>query len=152
MFCPVCRDEYRPGFTRCATCDVELVPALGQAARPVAQASVPRPSRTPAAPVSMIEYCGFESLEDARGARDVLRQAGIRNEIVIRDGPDSHEEFWLHVDRDRFAQAAALLGFDEATHESHETDDSTFQCGECGAEVASEESFCPKCGARFEES
>jgi hypothetical protein len=27
MFCPVCGDEYRPGFTRCADCDVELTDA-----------------------------------------------------------------------------------------------------------------------------
>jgi hypothetical protein len=25
MFCPECRAEYRPGFTRCADCEVELV-------------------------------------------------------------------------------------------------------------------------------
>ena len=25
MFCPECRVEYRPGFTRCSDCDVELV-------------------------------------------------------------------------------------------------------------------------------
>ncbi|HTQ12207.1 MAG TPA: DUF2007 domain-containing protein [Fimbriimonadaceae bacterium] len=24
MFCPVCGDEYRPGFSRCSDCDVEL--------------------------------------------------------------------------------------------------------------------------------
>lgn len=28
MFCPHCRAEYRPGFLRCADCDVPLVPAL----------------------------------------------------------------------------------------------------------------------------
>jgi hypothetical protein len=28
MFCPVCRTEYRPGFTRCADCDVDLVAQL----------------------------------------------------------------------------------------------------------------------------
>jgi hypothetical protein len=28
MFCPVCRAEYRPGFTRCSDCDVELVERL----------------------------------------------------------------------------------------------------------------------------
>lgn len=30
MFCPECRAEYRPGFTRCSDCDVELVPAIPQ--------------------------------------------------------------------------------------------------------------------------
>lgn len=28
MFCPVCRAEYRPGFTRCTDCDVDLVAEL----------------------------------------------------------------------------------------------------------------------------
>jgi hypothetical protein len=27
-FCPKCRYEYRPGFTRCADCDVDLVDKL----------------------------------------------------------------------------------------------------------------------------
>lgn len=30
MFCPQCRVEYRPGFTRCSDCDVPLVPSLPQ--------------------------------------------------------------------------------------------------------------------------
>ena len=28
MFCPKCRTEYRPGFTRCADCGVELTETL----------------------------------------------------------------------------------------------------------------------------
>src|ERR1700674_3116451 len=28
MFCPECKAEYRPGFTRCADCDVDLVANL----------------------------------------------------------------------------------------------------------------------------
>lgn len=31
MFCPQCETEYREGFTRCADCDVALVPELGSA-------------------------------------------------------------------------------------------------------------------------
>ena len=156
MFCPACRDEFRPGFTHCAACGVELVETLDPNSQPAPPPSAARAPRHAAGPVSMIEYCGFVSLEEARGARDRLRHDGIRSDIVIRDGPEPHEraggpaeEYWLRVERDRFAQATALLGFDEATHEA---DDSTFQCGECGAEVAAEESFCPKCGSRFEEA
>jgi len=29
-FCPTCHCEYRPGFTRCTDCDVELVDSLPQ--------------------------------------------------------------------------------------------------------------------------
>ncbi len=28
MYCPKCRTEYRRGFTKCADCEVELVPEL----------------------------------------------------------------------------------------------------------------------------
>lgn len=31
MFCPNCQAEYRPGFTRCADCEVDLVESLDQA-------------------------------------------------------------------------------------------------------------------------
>jgi hypothetical protein len=30
MFCPVCRDEFRPGFSRCPDCDVPLVVRLAE--------------------------------------------------------------------------------------------------------------------------
>jgi hypothetical protein len=33
-YCPTCRAEHRPGFTRCAECDVELVDALPAEAAP----------------------------------------------------------------------------------------------------------------------
>jgi len=30
MYCPECRAEYRPGFTRCSDCDVDLIEELSQ--------------------------------------------------------------------------------------------------------------------------
>ena len=40
MFCPVCRAEYRPGFTRCSDCDVGLIHE-----RPEPGFPVPTPKR-----------------------------------------------------------------------------------------------------------
>lgn len=167
MFCPVCRDEFRPGFTRCANCDVDLVERLD--AEPPPPPPPPtaggragnvfggnRPSASPAPVlVQMAEYCGFLSLDEARDARDRLRREAIRSEIVIREPPGTgvetapQEEYWLRVERERYRQASAILGFDEAESESGEA--GTLSCGECGADVAAEEAFCPKCGARFED-
>ncbi len=39
MFCPVCRAEYREGFTRCSSCEAELVDALPQVETPASSAS-----------------------------------------------------------------------------------------------------------------
>ena len=99
--------------------------------------------------VPMTEYCGFLTLDEARDARGLLKAKTIRSEIVIREISDSsEEEYWLRVERDRYREVFALLGFDE--HESNAYDD-TFSCAECGHEIAAAESFCPKCGARFED-
>src|SRR5713101_2557934 len=40
MFCPECKAEYRPGFTRCADCDVDLVDQLPTAPSPEPYESV----------------------------------------------------------------------------------------------------------------
>jgi hypothetical protein len=45
MFCPVCRLEYRPGFTKCSDCDVELVENLdGIASSDAQQENLEAPS------------------------------------------------------------------------------------------------------------
>jgi hypothetical protein len=150
MFCPRCTDEFRSGFTRCASCDVDLVDSLAGVeiatveARPTHDTASGQPALVP-----MTEYCGFLTLDEAREARGLLKEKTIRSEIVIRERSDSsEEEYWLRVERDRYREVFALLGFDE--HESNAYDD-TFACAECGHDVAAAESFCPKCGARFED-
>jgi len=103
-----------------------------------------------AAPVSLVDFCGFLSLDDAREARARLRAVGIRTEITIRDalGAPDEDEHWLRVDRDRMQQVVAELGYEPA-----ESDESAegFQCDACGAAVVGDAAKCPKCGARFED-
>jgi hypothetical protein len=154
MFCPICKDEFRPGFTRCASCDVTLIDSLEGAMDDGPAGPRSRPAPAVQLYVPMAEYCGFLGLEEARDARDRLKQERIRSEIVIRESPGSlnadvvEEEYWLRVERDRRKDAVKHLGFD--TVESGAPDE-TFSCGECGAEVLSEASACPKCGVRFED-
>src|ERR1017187_6763951 len=63
VFCPVCRDEYREGFTRCSDCDVALVEAL------------PSISETVPIETATVLETGDQSLIVV--ARSVLESAGI---------------------------------------------------------------------------
>ena len=68
MFCPQCRVEYRPGFTHCADCDVDLVSALPQDEKPT---SSERPSGSLRTLWEGEDLALYESLLDA------LEAAGI---------------------------------------------------------------------------
>ena len=69
MFCPQCRVEYRPGFTHCADCDVDLVPSLSRPEKPSLNAP-------PSGSLQILwegeDLALFENLLDA------LEAAGIR--------------------------------------------------------------------------
>ncbi len=69
MFCPQCRVEYRPGFTRCSDCDVDLVPTLPQAEQGT---SSERPSGSLQILWEGEDLALFENLLDG------LESAGIR--------------------------------------------------------------------------
>jgi len=80
MFCPQCNAEYRPGFTRCSDCDVDLV----QDARHLALAG-----KTTVEPGDPNEdpYCSFWKGQDARVLAElceVLEQAEIPYKTVYR--------------------------------------------------------------------
>jgi len=150
MFCPECRDEYRPGFTKCATCDVALVPSL-DAQGP----SVPAPVLADATPEEALAvFCGFLTLDEARHARDRVRGAKLPADILIRETPGAaagatvHEEFWLRVRPRDFAIMEGLIGFEPAASAGA---DDTFGCSACGATVHATDDACPGCGLRFEE-
>jgi len=154
MFCPSCECEFRAGFERCEGCGVDLVEKLGDSnVAPAVEKTDPTGGADVPLVVSMAEYCAFLALEEAREARDQLREQGIRSEIVIRETPESlrgaplEEEFWLRVEAAKLKNVQATLGYATAD----EPEDSTFACGACGAQVSDAEDRCPQCGARFDE-
>jgi hypothetical protein len=150
MFCPKCKDEFRPGFTRCAGCGVDLVDDLSQVEPSAEELGAACAS---AACGPMVDYCGFLDLDEARKARDNLRRELIRSEIVIREAADSamdrhiKEEYWLRVEHDRYRACSEILGYDRVENDHEES----FNCSNCGTLVAEHETACPKCGARFED-
>jgi hypothetical protein len=148
MYCPVCKCEFREGFTRCDSCDVDLVPELG----PEKPAAASRALRG-----SLVDYCGFLSLGDAREARDRLRRERVQSEIVIRDlaGEDpwspAKEEYWIRVPSDAVRAVTTILGdgLDEEPAAGSDSDEAA-ACSECNQLVSAEEAFCPHCGAKFD--
>lgn len=151
MFCPVCKSEYRSGFTRCEPCDVDLVDRVEPVEAGVRSSGI----GSPPASGPMTDYCGFLSLDEAYAARDLLRVKSIRSEIVIREPADSdlaalpRNEYWLRVPADAYKSAATVLGFDPV-QDSGVDEGGSLSCSECGETVGNDEVFCPHCGARFE--
>ncbi len=149
MFCPECRDEYRPGFTRCATCDLDLVESLETSA----PAHKPAPAIVSEIAVDepMANLCGFLSIDEARDAREKVRQASLPVEILIRDivGDDGavQEEYWLRARPKDFRVVAGLVGYAPPTTEHAEDE---FTCSACGATVRASDDACPGCGLGFE--
>lgn len=151
MVCPVCHDEYRPGFTRCATCNVDLVESVEAAPPPKKPAAV---LTEVAADEATVNFCGFLSLEEARQARDKVRAQRLRAEILICEPPGARlaepvkEEYWLRVTPHDFRAVAAIIGFEPG---GVAEGDESFLCSACGATVHSSDAECPGCGLRFEE-
>jgi hypothetical protein len=82
MICPECKAEYRPGFTRCADCDVDLVweqPEQAASSPNYAQAQPGDPNEDP--------FCSFWKGDDPRihaELCEVLDEAGIAHNTVFR--------------------------------------------------------------------
>jgi len=80
MFCPVCRMEYRLGFTRCADCGAELVPALppeGGPAEPIAPFPSLLSERTLPDGVPLVPVLESSDQAVILAAKSVLEGAGI---------------------------------------------------------------------------
>ena len=152
MFCPVCRDQFRAGFTRCEGCAADLVEQLDSGTD--TGAGSPAGSLAPDMSGAKADYCGFLDMEEALASRDLLWDNGLASEVVVRPahgcrpGQPLQEEFWLRVPAKQVQAVAGLLGFHEAEEDMDrlETDPSS-PCPGCGAMLPDEERFCPHCGA-----
>jgi len=91
MYCPQCKAEYRPGFTRCADCDVDLVwelPKSGIVARYTDEWGHEHDT-VPGEPGDPNEdpFCSFWKGEDPRVHAElcsVLDEAGVPHHTVFR--------------------------------------------------------------------
>jgi hypothetical protein len=153
MFCPGCKCEFRPSFTRCASCDEDLVESLEGIEQKTPDVPVRGHEPVAAVHVSMAEVCGFLDLGEARQARDRLHQNGIPGEIVIRASPETPatgavvEEFWLRADAKQIRQAVTLIDQEPEPADAG----GSFKCSHCSHPVREQESFCASCGMRFTE-
>ena len=71
-FCPNCQSEYRPGFTRCRDCDVDLVASLPQAEEGIKTA------------IELVDVATFLDLPQAQMVRELLEENGIAT-ILLSD-------------------------------------------------------------------
>ncbi|MGB2662716.1 MAG: hypothetical protein WAK48_01855 [Candidatus Acidiferrum sp.] len=89
MFCPRCGAEYRPGFTHCADCDVNLVWELPKHAIEMRQTGDDGEYRVAGGPGDPNEdpFCSFWKGDDPRVHAElcgVLEEAGIPHNTVYR--------------------------------------------------------------------
>ena len=160
MICPRCKHEYRAGFTRCATCHVDLVDedSLPQSRDPEPLHSHTRSTMDANTIAELLPFCGFLTLDEARSAREQLRESGIPADILIREvetDQETLEEYWIRVPRRRFAEVSDVLHEEPAQAEEKEGNGEVhqgevFSCSACGEDVEGDADVCPHCGARFD--
>ena len=158
LFCPECRSEYLPTASRCAQCDVDLVPEHALSGADAAQ-EMP--------PASELVCIRAASLGWVRGLSERLAEAGISHRLEaatddLEDGsrrrPGVNLPYGVYVREENVAlatrvdaeharaqipdldiEAAAVVG---SALEEAESDG----CPACGAALGPADEECPDCG------
>jgi hypothetical protein len=112
MFCPQCRVEYRPGFTRCTDCDVDLEHEL-----PLARTeSFESRQDTPPGENEEDPFCSFWKGDDSRLHAElcsVLDEAGIPHKTVRRQDHlfnlNNYPAFQIGIPFSSFEKAEAAV-------------------------------------------
>jgi hypothetical protein len=103
MFCPQCRAEYRPGFTHCSDCDVDLVERLSEQ-EPGSDAAVPQGH-------SRIAYSTDEQKDCVSVCRG-LQAAGIPFEVLQQSRQflkSVERRFRIYVPSDSYSRAEEVI-------------------------------------------
>jgi hypothetical protein len=118
MFCPKCKAEYRPGFTRCSDCDVDLVEALPK--EPFVDCAVVWRSSDKS---DCVEAC--RELDDAGLDYDVLQVAlGPARDM------DVERRYEIRVSRWDVDRAKEVLGTTSTVEASQIVDQEAFELPE----------------------
>jgi len=148
-FCPVCLCEYREGFTRCNTCDVELVDHLEE------EMDLSEESIQKALEGSELVSITRGELEVVKETRDLLSSRRVASLIVDDDKtktpPGMPPRVSLVVSKDDVEKAAKILGdkFQSMVEEEGHAGNKELSydtCPGCGAKVAETAEECPECG------
>lgn len=150
MFCPECRSEYRPGFTHCPTCNVDLVPQLQDppAELPLEETDL----RTVFVTLNSSEASLVKSLLEGSG----LSVALLDDNLSRMDPPAAimiggikvtvpkHEEKLAHEILEEYRGRA---GQDPGQGQDNASENEEYRCIRCRNLMESETTVCAKCGA-----
>lgn len=148
-FCPVCQCEFREGFTRCNTCEADLVECLSEEAL-LSEEAIRKSLE------------GKELIVVTRGVldailetRDLLSSKRVPSLVVedeeAKPQPGHPKRMALVVGKDSLEAAAKALG--ENFHLMVEREGLTLQgnsrydvCPACGTSIPETAEECPECG------
>ena len=149
LFCPQCESEFVPSATRCAECDVALVPESELGAAPVDEMP----------PIEELVCVRAASLGWAQGLSERLAAAGISHRIEVahddeEDGsvrrPGANLPYGVYVlpvDATGAAEVdAAFTEYQIPDMPTEGGDVSDDACPACGTQITPETAECPECG------
>ena len=106
MFCPVCKVEYRDGFTRCSDCDVALVDHLPTES-PADDRDAPRDADGRELLWSGVDSNAYDAIRDALDAARVAHKDTSQEFGLLQNFRQSAQFIWIDP-RDREAARVVL--------------------------------------------
>jgi hypothetical protein len=142
VFCPVCGDEYRAGFTRCGDCNTDLVESLLSTPEPI-----PLETRQVFIAQHPTEAYFVKDLLEAQGIDAQVRGEalfGMRGEAPVT--PDTLPSVWV-LERSQAEEALTIIAAYRRGDGRASASGQPWRCPRCGEELESQFTACWKCGS-----